>query len=259
MPTILIIDDNQDLNSMITDHLRGLKYKVFQAYNGKEGLDIVQKEVIDLIVADIEMPIMDGLEFLKEIKIIPHLSFIPIIMFTNIGSEEYQVKTLKFGVDNYIPKPVSIVLLQARIEALLRRTSTETVSKREQYNLLRHLIDTYLKQGFDVFTKLLPDYEDFPPNWNGHPPDLILQRGIALRCYFLESYQSLLSESSISKWQSVEKQYPSALTKVIVRNKESLNLAKKLLKMYNIDIELRLVPHKSKLKSSRQDIRYRID
>lgn len=117
--TLLTVDDNADILAYLRTILQG-RYKIFEAADGKEGLQIAEKEVPDLIISDIMMPVMNGLDFCRQIKENIITSHIPVIMLTARSLDENQVEGYINGADAYITKPFSSKLLLARIDNLLK-------------------------------------------------------------------------------------------------------------------------------------------
>ena len=117
--TLLTVDDNADILAYLRMILQG-RYKIFEAADGKEGLEIAEKEVPDLIISDIMMPVMNGLDFCRQIKENIITSHIPVIMLTARSLDENQVEGYLHGADAYITKPFSSKLLLARIDNLLK-------------------------------------------------------------------------------------------------------------------------------------------
>ncbi len=117
--TLLIVDDNADILAYLKNILRG-RYNVCEAADGQQGLQIAQKEVPDLIISDIMMPVMNGLDFCRSIKDNIVTSHIPVILLTARSLDENQVEGFEHGADAYITKPFSAQLLLARIDNLLR-------------------------------------------------------------------------------------------------------------------------------------------
>jgi DNA-binding response OmpR family regulator len=115
---ILIVEDEKDLVRLIRYNLEKAKYHVTSARDAESGLKLARKSNPDLILLDIMLPKMDGLEFLRTIR--PEMS-IPIILLSAKRSEMDRILGLKLGADDYIVKPFSIAELQARIAAHLRR------------------------------------------------------------------------------------------------------------------------------------------
>ena len=118
--TLLIIDDNNDIRQYERTILQS-DYIVLEAVDGKEGLEIAKKEIPDLIVCDVMMPVMDGMEFTEQLKTDTATSHIPVIMLTAKSLEEQRVEGYEHGADSYITKPFSSKLLLARIENLLKQ------------------------------------------------------------------------------------------------------------------------------------------
>ena len=142
--SILIIEDNHELRHFIKNILSH-DYKVLEAENGKQGLEITQKELPDIVVSDIMMPEIDGIEYLNTIRKNPETSHIPVILLTAKSSLDDQIKGMEYGADDYITKPFNSTFLKARILALLK-----------QRELLR---DHYLSKEMNVKVQLQPNTE----------------------------------------------------------------------------------------------------
>ena len=119
-PTVLVIDDNTDIRQYERTLLQD-EYIVLEAADGKEGLSVAIKEVPDLVICDVMMPVMDGLEFTKQLKTNTATSHIPVIMLTAKNLEEHRAEGYEHGADSYITKPFHSKVLLARIENLLRQ------------------------------------------------------------------------------------------------------------------------------------------
>lgn len=119
-PTVLVIDDNTDIRQYERTLLQD-EYIVLEAADGKEGLAVALKEVPDLVICDVMMPVMDGLELTEQLKTNTATSHIPVIMLTAKTLEEHRVEGYEHGADSYITKPFHSKVLLARIENLLRQ------------------------------------------------------------------------------------------------------------------------------------------
>ena len=119
-PTVLVIDDNTDIRQYERTILQD-EYIVIEAADGKEGLTVAMKEVPDLVICDVMMPVMDGLEFTEQLKTNTATSHIPVIMLTAKNLEEHRAEGYEHGADSYITKPFHSKVLLARIENLLRQ------------------------------------------------------------------------------------------------------------------------------------------
>ncbi|MBN2092871.1 response regulator [candidate division KSB1 bacterium] len=117
-PILLIVDDNTDLRQYINDHLRE-EYQIIVAKDGKEGLDKAIHYVPDLIVSDVVMPNMNGIELCAKIKRDELTSHIPVILLTVRSSHDFKIEGLEIGADDYITKPFEIEELKARIRNLI--------------------------------------------------------------------------------------------------------------------------------------------
>ena len=130
--TILVIEDNEKLRNTVGDFLETSDYKVIQAADGLEGLAKFEanEKKIDLVILDIMLPGLDGQNVLKKIR---ETSAVPVIMMTAKAGDYEQVKSFGNGVDDYIKKPFQLIVLKARIEAVLKRAgSTPKVAKVEK-------------------------------------------------------------------------------------------------------------------------------
>ena len=120
---ILIIDDELSIRMLLENYL-GKKYEVITKTDGIEGMKYLEAgNMPDLIVADIQMPNMDGFEFLKQLKVSGFFKNIPVIMLSGIESSQERVKCLKMGAEDFIVKPFNPEELALRIENLINRVS----------------------------------------------------------------------------------------------------------------------------------------
>lgn len=159
--TLLVIDDKQESVDVIARYLEN-DFKVLKAYDGEEGLKLAAGCLPDLIITDIMMPGMGGIELLRELKGDKRLQHIPVIIFTACTSEDEMLETLDYGVDAYLTKPASLRLLRKRIDKLLeqprqqdivalessaKQAPAQSYTKEEQRFLLRcrEIIDSNIK------------------------------------------------------------------------------------------------------------------
>jgi two-component system, OmpR family, response regulator len=119
--TILLVDDEESIQTLLTYPLERDGYTVVQARDGEEALRRFEEDPIDLVVLDVMLPRLDGLEVCKRLR---SQSNVPIIMLTARGEELDKVLGLELGADDYITKPFSIREFRSRIRALLRRASS---------------------------------------------------------------------------------------------------------------------------------------
>ncbi|MDN3512977.1 MAG: response regulator [Candidatus Brocadia sp.] len=126
---ILVVDDEQDLVKLIRYHLGKEGYKVLSAYDGEDALFLTRKERPELVILDLMLPGMDGLEVCKKLKADQELAQIAIIMLTAKEEEADITMGLKLGADDYMTKPFSPKELVARVQAVLRRTQSTATTK----------------------------------------------------------------------------------------------------------------------------------
>ncbi len=117
-PRILIVDDDPAIRKFIRANLTARGYEVFLALDGEDGLRVIETEMPDLVLLDIMMPKIDGLEVCRRVR---EWSKIPIIMLSARAGEMDKVKCLDCGADDYLTKPFSLRELLSRIKAVLRR------------------------------------------------------------------------------------------------------------------------------------------
>ena len=122
-PHILIIEDEPDINELLVISLEKNGYTVSKSFDGESGLKIARRSIPDLILLDLMLPGINGLDVCKLIKSQDDKSGIRIIMITALSQENDIVKGLEIGADDYITKPFSIKVLNARIESVLRRNT----------------------------------------------------------------------------------------------------------------------------------------
>ena len=118
IPVILLVEDEADYRLLIASDLEE-DYQVVEAANGKEGLAKALETIPDLVVTDLMMPVMDGIELCRSLKAVVETAHIPVVMLTAKTAVESQVEGLQTGADDYVTKPFNMLLLRARISNLL--------------------------------------------------------------------------------------------------------------------------------------------
>ncbi len=131
---ILLVDDEQDILEFLSYNLKKESYEVFTANNGNEAITIAKKEKPDLIILDVMMPDMDGIETCREIRGIPELKNVMITFLTARNEDYSQIAGFEVGADDYINKPIKPRVLISRIKALLRRSPGLESGKIETVN-----------------------------------------------------------------------------------------------------------------------------
>ena len=168
--TIVIVEDNEDLRFYLKDNLKG-QYHVQEATNGKEGWEKIKLLNPDLIVSDIMMPLMDGVELARKVKTETLTAHIPIILLSAMGSEEKQLEGLSVGVNDYITKPFTFEILASKIRNLIAQQ--KLLQKRFQTQIevnpsevtVTPVDEKLLRQALEIVEKHIdnPDFsvEDF--------------------------------------------------------------------------------------------------
>lgn len=158
--TILVVEDSEDLRFYLKDNLKG-QYKVEEATNGIEGWEKTKLLNPDLVVSDIMMPLMDGVELVRKIKAETLTAHIPVILLTAVGSEEKQLAGFKAGINDYITKPFTFEILDSRIRNLLAQQ--ELLHKRFQKQIevnpkevtITPVDEKFLTQALEIVEKNL--------------------------------------------------------------------------------------------------------
>jgi signal transduction histidine kinase/ligand-binding sensor domain-containing protein/CheY-like chemotaxis protein/AraC-like DNA-binding protein len=145
---LLIIDDDNEIRHYLVS-LFSTEYKIHQADNGKDGVRIAKEQLPDLILSDIVMKDVDGLDLCQTLKQDSSLSHIPIILLTGSSSDETQLKAMNVGADDYIKKPFDKDILIARVKSVLKRR-----------NILQNYFYNEITLGSGKF-KVSPEYKDF--------------------------------------------------------------------------------------------------
>lgn len=138
IPTkVLIVDDEKDFVEMFSLRLKGQGEKVSTAFSGKEALEVLEKESIDVVILDIRMPGMDGIDTLKQIKAL--FPMVEVILLTGHGSAETAVEGMKLGAFDYLMKPADFEDIKVKLEKARKRKDDheERIRQAEVRLLLR--------------------------------------------------------------------------------------------------------------------------
>jgi two-component system alkaline phosphatase synthesis response regulator PhoP len=129
---VLIVDDEPDILEFLSYNLKKEKYDVYTAPNGKIGIDVALKVLPDLIILDIMMPEMDGIEVCRKLRSMPQFISTSIAFLTARNEDYTQIAALDYGGDDYITKPIKPGVFLSRIKALLRRSERIDIPVEEQ-------------------------------------------------------------------------------------------------------------------------------
>ena len=162
--TILVVEDNEDLLQLMM-RLLHRDYNILTAENGKEAVTVVENEDVDLIVTDVMMPVMDGIELCKYVKNKLEISHIPVILLTAKNKEEDRAEAYEVGADAFISKPFNLAVLHARIRNLLKtkeRTAkdfkNQLVFEVKELNYTS-LDEDFMQRAIDCVNRHLEDSE----------------------------------------------------------------------------------------------------
>jgi Response regulators consisting of a CheY-like receiver domain and a winged-helix DNA-binding domain len=142
---ILIVEDDEQINDALKIYLSKVGYNIIQAYDGKEALDKHTKELVDLILLDVSLPEIDGMEVLKQVRAV---SDVPVIMLTVFSKEYNKLQGFNLGADDYITKPFSLKEVVARIQAVLNRVKKASIAQKTCVNAGNIRINTFTREVF---------------------------------------------------------------------------------------------------------------
>jgi signal transduction histidine kinase/CheY-like chemotaxis protein/AraC-like DNA-binding protein len=185
--TVLVVEDNDEMRQFLRNIL-GKHYRVLDAPNGKEGLEIATTQIPDLIISDVMMQGIDGIELTRKLRSELHTSHIPIILLTAKTSIDSKLEGLETGADDYITKPFSTTYLLARIENLLEQRQKLQALYRSQLgvkpievNPSQPQIHSYDQKFLDDLTALMEKNMD---NGNLVVDDLVSEMGVSRSVFF---------------------------------------------------------------------------
>ena len=217
-PTVLIIDDNNDIRQYERTLLQD-NYFVLEASDGKAGIDVAKKEVPDLVICDVMMPVMDGLEFTEQLKTNTATSHIPVIMLTAKNLEEHRAEGYAHGADSYITKPFHSKVLLARIDNLLK-----------QRNLLKNVYQGSKEAEQEVEASKLDDRDkQFVKQLN-----TIIQQNLSNSEFGVEDIGKEIGLSRVQLYRKVKAMTGSSVVDLL--RKARLAKAKRLLESRSMSI-----------------------
>lgn len=154
-PVVLLVEDNEDLRFYLKDNLKNI-YVITEASNGREGWQKALSQHPDIMVSDISMPEMNGIDLCRKIKSDKRTSHIPVILLTALTGEEEQLKGLEIGANDYMTKPFNFVILQSKIKNLLSLQETFKRTYKKQIDV--QLPDVAVESGDEKFLRSAVDY-----------------------------------------------------------------------------------------------------
>jgi ligand-binding sensor domain-containing protein/signal transduction histidine kinase/DNA-binding response OmpR family regulator len=163
--SILLVEDNEDFRFYLKDNLQQ-RYQVTEAVNGKDGWEKVKELQPDLVVSDIMMPNMNGIELSRKIRTDPRTSHIPVILLTAMGDEETELEGFRAGTSDYISKPFTFEILASRIRSLLQMREQLRKKFQQQVDItpadvtVTPVDEEFMKRAFEIVEKNMsnPDF-----------------------------------------------------------------------------------------------------
>lgn len=135
--TILFVDDEPDFRRTMRYWLESLGYRSVDAVDGEHAWKLIQQQAPDLVMTDVAMPQMDGVELCRRIKLTEATAGIPVIMFTGHDETDLQLSGTKAGADAYVSKETDLRILQARMEAILKDRSRESDARQREVDAIK--------------------------------------------------------------------------------------------------------------------------
>lgn len=213
-PLVLVVDDNIEVRQYVASLLKD-DYDVSQAANGKEGLDIALRSVPDLIICDVLMPVIDGLEMCRRVKEAMATNHVPVILLTSQAFEEQRAEGYECGADAYITKPFSSKVLVSRVRNLLENR------KRLKY-VYSGASDDSQKESGDMDSRFMDDFSR------------VVQEHLADSNLTVETVSAALNLSRVQMYRKVKQLTGSSPVELIRLTR--LKRAEQLLKTTNMTV-----------------------
>ncbi len=191
--TVLVVEDNQEMRQYIRTVLSD-QYMIFEAVDGNNALSVLRSNLVDLILSDLMMPGMNGLELAKRVRSDSDISHIPVIILTAKTSRDSMLESFRNGVDDYITKPFDEATLKAKIQSLIenRRKFQQRFNNDMDSQSLNIPEDSYDKKFIDKVLKIIKDnYRDAEFDVN----ELITQMGVS-KTFMNKKMQALTQQSA---------------------------------------------------------------
>lgn len=207
-PVLLLVEDNEDFRFYLKDNLK-LQYVILEAKDGQEGLKKALSDFPDLIVSDVMMPVMNGIDLCKKIKADQRLSHIPVILLTARSSEEQRLEGFETGADDYINKPFNFEILESRIRNLIaQREKLHKVLSRQMGIKSSELTITSLDEKF--IQKAVKYVEEHIAEPEFSVEDLSRELGIS-RAHFYKKIMALTGKSPLEFIRTIRLQHAAQL------------------------------------------------
>jgi adenylate cyclase len=191
-PRVLVVDDSKLNRELLEAYLVQFGADVTLAHDGREGLERALQSPPDVVLTDLQMPRMDGLELCRQLKADPATQFVPIVMLTAMEGEEEKMRAIEAGADDFMTKPYSAIMLMTRVRNLLKsKQLSDQIQERNR--LMRKMLNRYVSQevadmilmnperalslGGDtrVITVLFADIRGFTHFTENHPAEQVVE------------------------------------------------------------------------------------
>jgi adenylate cyclase len=186
-PRVLVVDDSKLNRELLEAYLIQFGAEVTLAHDGREGLDLALKMAPDVVLTDLQMPHMDGLELCRRLKAEPATQFVPIVMLTAMEGDEEKMKAIEAGADDFMTKPYSAIMLMTRVRNLLKSKQLSD-QLQERNRLMRKMLNRYVSQ--EVADMILTDPEKALSLGGDTRPVTVLFADIRGFTHFTESHSA---------------------------------------------------------------------
>lgn len=190
--TILVVDDDKSIVRLVSSYLEQEHFKVFTAYNGATALQIMRREIVDLVILDLMMPERDGWDVTRTVRNDERLTDIPIIMLTARIGDTDKILGLELGADDYITKPFNPREVVARVRTVLRRTVPKQASNILRVGAITMQIDSRSVRVQDTQIELTPT-------------EFALLKTLLMNPNYVFSRSELIEQSLGYEYESIER------------------------------------------------------
>lgn len=190
--TILVVDDDKSIVRLVSSYLEQEHFKVFTAYNGATALQILRREIVDLVILDLMMPERDGWDVTRTVRNDTKLADIPIIMLTARIGDTDKILGLELGADDYVTKPFNPREVIARVRTVLRRTVPKQASNILRVGAITMQIDSRRVSVHDTYVELTPT-------------EFALLKTLLMNPNYVFSRSELIEQSLGYEYESIER------------------------------------------------------
>jgi CheY-like chemotaxis protein len=242
---ILVIAPGLNSDALPSELFTSRGYETVRATDLGNGLETAKEIYPDLILMNLQSTGTAGFEWILRIREDPFTEHLPIFVLSSDSSSMNRINALDLGADDCLSQPYDFDEIVSRVEAILRRTRSQSDHRRFQINLVTYLAKHYESRGYKVFSPLLRETPAVPKNnWSGPAPDLTIVRRKQATAVATETVQSLLREETPERWLAFLENDIAGL-RIVVRDRESQRIANRIKKAMDLPIHVSRVRHRT--------------